>query len=122
MSLRFSLTFHLKTVEESVDWYLSDTDLSKVALDVRPEGFVGDYLNDDPTELVSLCDFSHRRPGFGPGDSQEESLLGARPESCLLALACAGLVASGRGGLGDREAVAIEGGCRRFDEKNGEKR
>ncbi len=112
------LSFRLESLDDPVRWDLSDVALSSsgLALDVRRVGVIGDYEEEEEEkkeDAVVMVDFANRRPGFGPGFTQEELLLGTRPEACVLSPVLSGL-GPGGGGLRDRQAVLVTGGCRRF--------
>ncbi len=74
-----SLEFALKSLSSAPSWEEeSNAALDATGLELRSSGVVGDYEAKEG-ECVAMVDFANAFPGFGPGFTQEELLLGTRP-------------------------------------------
>ena len=73
-----SLEFALKSLSSAPSWEESNAALDATGLELRSSGVVGDFEAKEG-ERVAMVDFANALPGFGPGFTQEELLLGTRP-------------------------------------------
>lgn len=73
-----SLEFALKSLSSAPSWEESNAALDATGLELRSSAVIGDYEAKEG-ECVAMVDFANAFPGFGPGFTQEELLLGTRP-------------------------------------------